>query len=198
MSRIFPPRIPVPRGRIIIRRSSPEEESSFPSSPGFGEQRLLVFGLITAGLGYGILSTAHSYYGVLFALLIAGTGAVFQHSLSSALISRVYDGPSGRVALGTYNASGDAGKLLFIDVASLLFGVAIAWQEVVSGYGILALLVVAVLWLGLKRLSLPGAVSMSARNPSTAGGWAIRDRSGFRWLTAIARRTKNFPTLKKA
>ena len=151
----------------------------------FGEQRLLVFGLITAGFGYGILSIADSYYGVLFALLIAGTGAAFQHSLSSALISRVYDGPSGRVALGTYNASGDAGKLLFTGVASLLFGVGIAWQEVVSGYGILALLVAAVLWLGLRRLRLPGAVSMSARNPSTAGGWGIRDRSGFRWLAAI-------------
>ena len=29
----------------------------------FGEQRLLVFGLIAAGLGYGILSTANSFYG---------------------------------------------------------------------------------------------------------------------------------------
>ena len=151
----------------------------------FGEQRLLVFGLITAGLGYGILSTADSYYGVLFALLIAGTGAAFQHSLSSALISRVYDGPSRRVALGTYNASGDTGKLLFTGVASLLFGVGIAWQEVVSGYGILALLVGAVLWLGLRRLRSTGAVSMSARNPNTATGWGIRDRSGFRWLAAI-------------
>ena len=151
----------------------------------FGEQRLLVFGLITAGLGYGILSIADSYYGVLFALLIAGTGAAFQHSLSSALISRVYDGPSGRVALGTYNASGDTGKLLFTGVASLLFGAGIAWQEVVSGYAILALLVSAVLWLGLRRLRSTGAVSMSARNPSTAGGWGIRDRSGFRWLAAI-------------
>ena len=113
----------------------------------FGEQRLLVFGLITAGLGYGILSTVNSFYGVLFALLIAGTGAAFQHSLSSALISRVYDGPSRRVALGTYNASGDTGKLLFTGVASLLFGVGIAWQTVVSGYGILALLASAVLWL---------------------------------------------------
>ena len=151
----------------------------------FGEQRLLVFGLITAGLGYGILSTADSYYGVLFALLIAGTGAAFQHSLSSALISRVYDGPSGRVALGTYNASGDTGKLLFTGVASLLFGVGIVWQEVVSGYGILALLVAAVLWLGLRRLRSTGAVSMSTRNPNTATGWGIRDRSGFRWLAAI-------------
>ena len=151
----------------------------------FGEQRLLVFGLITAGLGYGILSTADSYYGVLFALLVAGTGAAFQHSLSSALISRAYDGPSGRVALGTYNASGDTGKLLFTGVASLLFGVGIAWQEVVSGYAILALLVAAGLWLGLRRLRSTGAVSMSARNPSTVAGWGIRDRSGFRWLAAI-------------
>jgi FSR family fosmidomycin resistance protein-like MFS transporter len=85
----------------------------------FGEQRRLMFGLLAAGLGYGILATADSYYGVLFALLIAGTGAAFQHSLSSALISRAYDGPSGRVALGTYNASGDAGKLVFTGIASL-------------------------------------------------------------------------------
>jgi MFS family permease len=151
----------------------------------FGEQRLLVFGLIAAGLGYGILSTADSYYGLLFALLIAGTGAAFQHSLSSALISRVYGGPSRRVALGTYNASGDTGKLLFTGVASLLFGVGIAWQEVVSGYGILALLVAAALWLGLRRLRSTGAVSIPATNPNTATGWGIRDRSGFRWLAAI-------------
>ena len=151
----------------------------------FGEQRLLVFGLITAGLGYGILSTVNSFYGVLFALLIAGTGAAFQHSLSSALISRVYDGPSRRVALGTYNASGDTGKLLFTGVASLLFGVGIAWQTVVSGYGILALLASAVLWLVLRRLRVKGAESIQARHPSTTASWGITDRPGFRWLAAI-------------
>ena len=151
----------------------------------FGEQRLLTFGLIAAGLGYGILATADSYYGVLFALLIAGTGAAFQHSLSSALISRTYDGPSGRVALGTYNASGDAGKLVFTGIASLLFGVGIAWQQVVSGYGLLTVIVAVVMWLGLRRLRLPSAVSMSARNQSAAGGWGIRDRSGFRSLAVI-------------
>jgi len=151
----------------------------------FGEQRLLVFGLIAAGLGYGILSTANSFYGVLFALVIAGTGAAFQHSLSSALISRAYDGPSRRVALGTYNASGDAGKLLFTGVASLLFGVGIAWQTVVSGYGILALLASAVLWMVLRRLRFKGAESIQAGDPSTTAGWGITDRSGFRWLAAI-------------
>ncbi len=151
----------------------------------FGEQRLLVFGLIAAGLGYGVLSTVNSFYSVLFALLIAGTGAAFQHSLSSSLISRVYDGPSRRVALGSYNASGDTGKLLFTGVASLLFGVGVAWQVVVSGYGILALFVSAVLWLVFQRLRLKSAESIKARNRTTKAGWGITDRSGFRWLAAI-------------
>ena len=151
----------------------------------FGEQRLLVFGLIAAGLGYGILSTVNSFYGVLFALLIAGTGAAFQHSLSSSLISRVYDGPSRRVALGSYNASGDTGKLLFTGVASLMFGVGIAWQVVVNGYGILALFVSAVLWLVFRRLRLKGTESIQASNRTTKSGWGITDRSGFRWLAAI-------------
>ena len=151
----------------------------------FGEQRLLVFGLIAAGLGYGILSTVNSFYGVLFALLIAGTGAAFQHSLSSSLISRAYDGPSRRVALGSYNASGDTGKLLFTGVASLLFGVGIAWQVVVNGYGILALFVSAVLWLVFRRLRFKGAESIQAGNRTTKAGWGITDRSGFRWLAAI-------------
>ena len=151
----------------------------------FGEQRLLVFGLIAAGMGYGILSTVNSFYGVLFALLIAGTGAAFQHSLSSSLISRVYDGPSRRVALGSYNASGDTGKLLFTGVASLMFGVGIAWQVVVNGYGILALFVSAVLWLVFRRLRLKGTESIQASNRTTKSGWGITDRSGFRWLAAI-------------
>ena len=133
----------------------------------FGEQRLLVFGLIAAGMGYGILSTVNSFYGVLFALLIAGTGAAFQHSLSSSLISRAYDGPSRRVALGSYNASGDTGKLLFTGVASLMFGVGIAWQVVVNGYGILALFVSAVLWLVFRRLRLKSAESIQAGNRTT-------------------------------
>jgi len=151
----------------------------------FGEQRLLVFGLIAAGMGYGILSTVNGFYGVLFALLIAGTGAAFQHSLSSSLISRAYDGPSRRVALGSYNASGDTGKLLFTGVASLLFGVGIAWQVVVNGYGILALFVSAVLWLVFRRLRFKGAESIQAGNRTTKAGWGITDRSGFRWLAAI-------------
>ncbi|MCH2201665.1 MAG: MFS transporter [Fuerstiella sp.] len=150
----------------------------------FGERRLLVFGLMMAGLGYGMLSTANTVYGVLFALLIAGTGAAFQHSLSSSLISRVFDGARRRVALGTYNASGDAGKLLFTGVASLLFGVGIAWQLVVSGYGILALLASAGLWLVLRR-RFKGVASIQSGDSATTFGWGITDRSGFRWLAAI-------------
>ena len=74
-----------------------------------GERRLLVLGLTGAGAGYLAMSLANGYHGVLLALLIAGCGAAFQHSLCSSLIAGAFEGPDRRVALGTYNASGDTG-----------------------------------------------------------------------------------------
>jgi MFS family permease len=88
-----------------------------------GERRLLVLGIIGAGIGYFALSFTDGYYGVLLALFVAGCGAAFQHSLCSSLISRSFGEPERRIALGSYNASGDTGKLAFTLVASLLLGI---------------------------------------------------------------------------
>lgn len=151
----------------------------------FGEQRLLVFGLIGAGVGYTTLSAADAYYGVLLALLIAGTGAAFQHSLSSSLISKTFNDGGRRIALGTYNASGDTGKLVFTGVASLLFGMGVGWQAVVAGYGLLALLSAALLWFGLRAIRLNVRVPAQSTDKDRAKGWGIRDRVGFGGLAAI-------------
>ena len=69
----------------------------------FGEPRLLVFGLLCAGAGY--LGIAHSGSFTLLALcmLVAGIGAGFQHSLSSAIIVRAYENGGRRHAMGVYN-----------------------------------------------------------------------------------------------
>ena len=95
-----------------------------------GERRLLVLGIIGAGIGYFALSFTDGYYGVLLALFGAGCGAAFQHSLCSSLISRSFGEPERRIALGSYNASGDIGKLAFTLVASLLLGIGVGWQNI--------------------------------------------------------------------
>ena len=94
----------------------------------YGEPRLMIFGLLCAGTGY--LGVAYSGGFVLLALcmLVAGVGAGFQHSLSSAIIVRAYENGGRRRAMGIYNSTGDAGKLTYTG----LFGLAIGRRNVME------------------------------------------------------------------
>ena len=150
-----------------------------------GQNRLLVTGLIGAGTGYVSLSFAGGYHAVLLALFIAGCGAAFQHSLCSSLISGAFAGPGQRIALGTYNASGDSGKLVFTGIASLCLGFGLGWQVLVAGYGVLALVAAGVLWLVLRKVRTQAVNSGAAHSRQPGVGWGIRDRAGFGGLAAI-------------
>src|SRR6185369_15968352 len=71
------------------------------------------FGLSFAQVG--LLRTAYSGAMAAFqipaGLLAAGLGSGVQHPLSSTLVSNAYDDGGRRTALGTYNFSGDLGKV---------------------------------------------------------------------------------------
>ena len=154
-------------------------------SESLGERRLLVLGIIGAGIGYFALSFTDGYYGVLLALFVAGCGAAFQHSLCSSLISKSFGEPERRIALGSYNASGDIGKLAFTLVASLLLGIGVGWQNITLGYGLLAVAVALTIWilLSAKRAGKLSAIKLN----EIAGGkhWGIKDKLGFTNLAAI-------------
>jgi FSR family fosmidomycin resistance protein-like MFS transporter len=105
----------------------------------FSEMRLLIFGLLCAGLGYLWVALAANFYLILMGFLIAGSGAAFQHSLASALISKSFDDAGRRRALGIYNAFGDVGKLAFTGVFSLAIGVGVAWNLVVTALCVVTL-----------------------------------------------------------
>lgn len=105
-----------------------------------GECRVLVFGLVLAGVGYGMLAAAPGAFIVMASLLIIGAGTAFQHAPSSALIITAYPINGRRGALGIYNSSGDVGKLLFTGGFSLAIGAGVAWQNVSLFYGLAALL----------------------------------------------------------
>ena len=155
----------------------------------YGAARLLVFGLICAGLGYATLAFATGFYGVVAALFVAGCGAAFQHSLSSSLVSHAYRGPSRRIALGTYNASGDVGKLLFTALFGVLAGAGMQWQGVALGYGavVFSLGIVLFFLLRTARKSVED-IESTDQTASTAvktGGWGVRHRPAFIALAAI-------------
>ena len=154
-------------------------------SESLGERRLLVLGIIGTGIGFFAVSFTEGYYGVLLALFIAGCGAAFQHSLCSSLISKSFGEPERRIALGSYNASGDIGKLALTLVASLLLGIGVGWQTITLGYGLLAVAVSLTIWilLGAKRAGKLSSIKL--KEIARSKNWGIKDRLGFTNLAAI-------------
>jgi MFS family permease len=152
-----------------------------------GERALLVFGLFCAGCGYLALAIAPGVVAVAVSLFIAGFGAAFQHALSSAIIANTFQGGGMRPALGTYNSAGDIGKLAFTAFYSLAIGMGIAWQGIVAGFGLTAVLGAVALFFILRRLQVGGRLSSEAHPKAATGavGWGIRDRTAFSALSAV-------------
>ncbi len=150
-----------------------------------GERRLLVLGIIGSGIGYFAASFTNGYYGVLLALFVAGCGAAFQHSLCSSLISQSFGEPERRIALGSYNASGDTGKLAFTLVASLLLGIGVGWQTITLGYGLLAFAVALTIWILLAVKSAGILSAIKLKENAGNNGWGIKDRLSFTYLATI-------------
>jgi MFS transporter, FSR family, fosmidomycin resistance protein len=94
----------------------------------FGAPLVLALGTAVVGLGYCLagLSTGHAM--LIAALFLGGLGASTQHPLGSSLIAQAFAGTRSRKAIGTYNFTGDLGKMAMPAIASLLFLV-LSWQH---------------------------------------------------------------------
>src|SRR3954452_10227839 len=77
----------------------------------FGAPLVLALGTAVVGLGYCLagLSTGHAM--LIAALFLGGLGASTQHPLGSSLIAQAFAGVRSRKAIGTYNFTGDLGKM---------------------------------------------------------------------------------------
>ncbi len=150
-----------------------------------GETRLLAAGTALTALGFLFLGTAGGFAGLLFILVAAGLGSGVQHPLSSSLVSLAYEGGPQRVALGTFNFSGDVGKTLFPACVALATGW-IGWRWTTRGIGGLGMLAALAILVILSRLA-PPPPPHAKKDPAAGAtaGWGIRDRRGFELLSAI-------------
>lgn len=76
-----------------------------------GGVRILAACTLLVAVGYGLAGLTGSLYGVVAGLLLAGLGGSTQHPIASTLVSGAYPGLRSRGALGTYNFTGDVGKV---------------------------------------------------------------------------------------
>ena len=153
----------------------------------WGEARLLAAGTAVTALGYLAAGLVGGFAGLLACLLAAGLGSSVQHPLSSSLVARAYESGRRRMALGTYNFSGDLGKV----VVPALVGLAAAWvgwRGATESYAVLGLLAAVALPLVLTRLQVGGPIgapSDRGGKGARVSGWGIRDARGFLALSGI-------------
>src|SRR5216684_86188 len=93
-----------------------------------GGVRVLATGTVLIAVGYGLAGLTGSLYGVIAGLLLAGLGGSTQHPIGSSLVSAAFPGLRSRTALGTYNFTGDLGKMALPAVFALV-AAALGWQQ---------------------------------------------------------------------
>jgi MFS family permease len=152
----------------------------------WGEARLLAAGTFICALGFLTIGTASRFEWLLLLLLVAGSGSAVQHPLSSALVSRVYEEGPQRMALGTYNFSGDLGKMT-LPAAAALVTAWVGWRWATRGVGILTFagavgILIVLTTLVVTPLAKEGDPPVAA---ARGRGWGIRDARGFSVLSAI-------------
>ena len=173
----------------IIRTAYTGAMSLLQTPAGFlaerwGERRLLAAGTaITAG-GYLVLGWAGGFVTLLLVLLASGAGSGFQHPLASSLVSKAYEARGRRAALGTYNFSGDVGK---VTAAAAIAAAAagLGWRTSATLAGAIGLVVAVVIAVALRGMPETAADRAEREAVARGSGWGIRDLRGFQALSAI-------------
>ena len=93
-----------------------------------GGVKVLASGTALIAVGYCVAGFTGSLYGVIAGLLLAGLGGSTQHPVGSSLVAAAYPGLRSRTALGTYNFTGDLGKMALPAVFALI-AASLGWQQ---------------------------------------------------------------------
>jgi MFS family permease len=135
-----------------------------------GIRRLLCAGTLLTSLSLAAAGFTHSVLFLGLLLVMGGMGSSTQHPLVSSAISNIYGGKESRVALSTYNFSGDIGKLILPSAAALLIAYA-GWHRAISTLGLFGILAIAVMSITLAGVPLDNPIGK--RNAARKGRFAF-------------------------
>jgi MFS family permease len=151
-----------------------------------GERGVLVAGTLVTAAGFLLAGLAGGFVSLLVVLLAAGLGSGVQHPLASSIVSRAYENGPRRTALGTYNFSGDLGKVAVPAAVAFLAAALGDWRLPTALYGIVGAAAALAIWALLSRFHVGARPEpREAATVAAGGGWGIRDARGFRALTLI-------------
>jgi FSR family fosmidomycin resistance protein-like MFS transporter len=151
-----------------------------------GELTVIALGTFGLTLGFLLLSNAFTLPTIILSLIFAKGTAAGQHGLSSSLLSKVFELSRRRTAMGTYNFSGDMGKVCLPFLLTVMIGLW-GWRQAVLTLSIGGFTAGAILW-ALTRQSMerPPFSRPEQATESKRSGWGIGDKKkSFSALLAI-------------
>jgi MFS family permease len=131
------------------------------ASERFGAATVLALGTALAGLGYCLAGASTGFVMLLVALFISGIGSSTQHPIASALVARAFAGPRSLKALGTYNFSGDIGKMT-LPAALALMLLVMAWRPALAILGSLGVAMAIIIFVAAPRYEHAAAAKAPA------------------------------------
>jgi len=149
-----------------------------------GILKVLCLGTLLTGAAVIALGFAGSPLVLGALLVLGGMGSSTQHPLASSAISSAYQGKASRVALSTYNFSGDIGKLIIPASAALLIAYA-GWRWALHLLGVFGFLAAAAILLGLLHIPLASVTGKKAAAGTKKGGLFGSGSLPFAALSAI-------------
>ncbi|MBK5956799.1 MFS transporter [Rhodoplanes elegans] len=147
-----------------------------------GAVPVLALGTALAGLGYVLAGASTGLVLLAVALAASGLGSATQHPLASALVARTFEGPRVLKAIGTYNFTGDLGKMLLPLAAALLMTVA-SWRATVVSLGFVGIAAAVAILAAAPRTE---AASGAAADVASGTARPRPGPAGFRLLVGIA------------
>ena len=150
-----------------------------------GELTVIAAGTFGLAGGFLVLGRVHTFLAILISLIFAKAMGGGQHGLSSSLLSRVFEISGRRAAMGTYNFSGDMGKVCLPFLLALMINLW-GWRQAVSALSIFGLVAGAILWIIARGKESRSLSSPSGeRTTSTKRNWGIQDPKSFSSLLTI-------------
>jgi len=150
-----------------------------------GELTVIAVGIFGLTCGFLLLSKVHTFLAIFLALIFAKGTSAGQHGLSSSLLSRAFEVSNRRAAMGTYNFSGDMGKVclpFLLTVMINLWG----WRQAVSTLSIGGFAAGAILWILFSQKKNPPLLNQSKESLKLKRtGWGIRNTKSFSALLTI-------------
>ncbi len=150
-----------------------------------GELTVIAAGTFGLASGYLLLSRVHTFVAILASLIFAKATGGGQHGLSSSLLSRVFEISGRRAAMGTYNFSGDMGKVCLPFLLALMINLW-GWRQAVLVLSIFGLAAGVILWIAAREKESCSLSSASQeRSTSQKRDWGIQDPKSFSSLLTI-------------